>query len=78
MRVTSLTLRERRGHGDLHSVQTAEVTAGVQSHNSSCVAGSRERKRARRVQMCSYRPTLGSVTIIIGGHFHPFVPFKEK
>lgn len=37
MRVNSLTLGERRGHGDLHSIQTAEVTAGVQSHNPSCV-----------------------------------------
>lgn len=37
MRMNSLTLCERRGHGDLHSIQTAEVTAGVQSHNPSCV-----------------------------------------
>lgn len=45
MRVNSLTLCERRGHGDLHSIQTAEVTAGVQSHNPSCVtACSGERK----------------------------------
>lgn len=44
MRVNSLTLCERRGHGDLHSIQTAEVTAGVQSHNPSCVTCSGERK----------------------------------
>lgn len=37
MRMNSLTLCERRRHGDLHSIQTAEVTAGVQSHNPSCV-----------------------------------------
>lgn len=62
MHMTSLTLCEWRGHRDLHSIQAAEVTAGVQSHNSSCVTCSTERKRASRVQICSYYPMLRSVT----------------
>lgn len=69
-RMTPLTLCERRGHRDLHSIQTAEVTAGVQSHNSSCVTDSRERQRAHTVQICSHHPILSSVTVSKKNNYH--------
>lgn len=46
MCMISPTLRERRGHRDLYSVQTAEVTAGVQSHNPSCITWNEEEKQS--------------------------------
>lgn len=36
-----LTLRERRGHSHLRSIQTAEVTTGIQSYHPSCLTGKR-------------------------------------
>lgn len=46
MCMISPTLCERRGHRDLYSIQTAEVTAGVQSHDPSCVTWNEEAKQS--------------------------------